>query len=324
MCAGQSSQWQYWEQLDLHFQSVTSEMDLNWSRWRKRGWDFVTDEKMFQSNRNLSEFNHKVERLRLLQSLPKKRFPVALHAPVAIKYHKNKSVGTDPGGGGSNSSPRSNKILKQDRQRKQICLKKKKKHDWGKTLESDSRCYRRVWRCPKGDFRIHWGGNGVQSWALVLALCRLAGYRSGIWERRGRKRRRKVGEGLRTQFFRKHRGALSSIGPSVLSSLAWWFDRTAAPPGTGRTHSVRSWTGCSSWRVMSSPARPGLRSLLLVPPIAQREGASVSVCLDRVKYLYTNRMISAQMFWGTHSNYITQPNNSSSDATCVLASGWKL
>lgn len=126
MCAGQSSQWQYWEQLDLHFQSVTSEMDLNWSRWRKRGWDFVTDEKMFQSNRNLSEFNHKVERLRLLQSLPKKRFPVALHAPVAIKYHKNKSVGTDPGGG-SNSSPRSNKILKQDRQRKQICLKKKKK-----------------------------------------------------------------------------------------------------------------------------------------------------------------------------------------------------
>lgn len=37
----------------------------------------------------------------------------------------------------------------------------------------------------------------------------------------GRKRRRKVGKGLRTQFFRKHRGALSSIGPSVLSSLAW-------------------------------------------------------------------------------------------------------
>lgn len=119
MCAGQSSQWQYWEQLDLHFQSVRSEMDLNWSRWRKRGWDFVTDEKMFQSNRNLSEFNHKVERLRLLQSLPKKRFPVAVHAPVAIKYHKNKSVRTEPGGGGweSNSSPRSNSPQSHQEQR---------------------------------------------------------------------------------------------------------------------------------------------------------------------------------------------------------------
>lgn len=62
----------------------------------------------------------------------------------------------------------------------------------------------------------------------------------------------------------------SSTGPSVLSSLASWSDRTAAPPGRGRTRSVRSLTGCSSWRAMSSPARPGLRSPLLAPPTGQR------------------------------------------------------
>lgn len=72
----------------------------------------------------------------------------------------------------------------------------------------------------------------------------------------------------------------SSTGPSVLSSLAWWSGHTAAPPGRGCTHSVRSWTGCSSWRAMSSPVWPGLRSPLLVPPTGQRQKVSTVFFYD--------------------------------------------
>lgn len=64
--------------------------------------------------------------------------------------------------------------------------------------------------------------------------------------------------------------AQASTGPSAPASRASWCDRTAVPPGTGRTRSARSSAGCSSWRARSSPVRRGPRSPRLAPPAGQR------------------------------------------------------
>lgn len=107
------------------------------------------------------------------------------------------------------------------------------------------------------------GGRGEGEFRMALALCRSAGYK-----RRKKRRRTRVIGGVWE--------GRTSTGPSVLWSRVWWGGRRPARPGRARTRWARPPAGCSSWTGRSSPARPGLRSLLLAPPAGQTEKSSYS------------------------------------------------